>query len=236
MRCAQNAREVESEKSMRQWLERETAIPPEKREQIDRLMTDLRAHIARDVPVCRGVPPEELKGAWRVLFAAARDGHLPSMARFATTPQLLGYGARAELDEEALAAYRTYGLRFLEESARAGDIAAIEKLGRESLEPGRGTRAVPYDPVKGIAYLEALAAHAAPAYRDELSRYVENSIAAQGIRAEDVQAGEALAATILPAWPRDDYPKPRLDPEDGFGCGPGSQQASTFRLTASPYP
>jgi hypothetical protein len=221
-RCAQHARDVESEKSMRQFLEREKGIPPGKREQIDRLMAEMRAHIARDAPVCSGVPPEERRGAWRVLFAAARDGHVPSMARFATTPQLLGNGAGAELDEEALAAYRTYGLRFLDAAARAGDIAAIEKLGRDSLEPGGGTRAVPYDPVKGIAYLDALAAHAAPAYRDELSRHVENSVTAQGIRAEDVQAAAALAATVLPAWPRDDYPKPRFEPEDGFGCGQGS--------------
>ena len=221
-RCAQHARDVESEQSMRQFLEGEKGIPPQKREEIDRLMAQMRARIERDTPVCKGVPPEELKGAWRVLFAAARDGHVASMARFATTPQLLGTGGRLDFDEEALAAYRTYGLRFLEDSARAGDIAAIEKLGRDSLEPGSGTRAVPYDPVKGIAYLDALAAHAAPAYRDELSRHVEGAIAAQGIRAQDVKAGEALAATILPAWTRDDYPKPRFEPEDGFGCGPGS--------------
>jgi len=235
-RCAQHARDVEGEQSMRQFLDREKGIPPEKREQIDRLMAGMRARIARDAPVCRDVPPEELKGAWRVLFAAARDGHVPSMARFATASQLLGSSARAEFDEEALAAYRTYGLRFLEAAARAGDIAAIEKLGRDSLEPGGGTRAVPYDPVKGIAYLKALAAHAAPAYRDELSGYVDNSVAVQGIRAEDVQAADALARTIIPAWLRDDYPKPRFEPEDGFGCGPGRSQTRNSLDNLAPYP
>ncbi|HET7400917.1 MAG TPA: hypothetical protein VFJ62_04020 [Usitatibacter sp.] len=221
MRCGQHWSDVDSEKSMRRFLEREKGMPSAQREQIDRVMTEMRARIARDAPVCRGVSPEERTDAWRVLFAAARDGHLPSMARFATTEFMFNGRVRNEYDEEALSAYRTYGLRFLEAAAREGDVAAIEKLGREYLEPGRGTRAVPYDPARGIAYLTALAAHAAPAYRQELSHQVDDAVSTQGIRAEDVRAGEALAATILPTWRRDDYTKPRFEPESGFGCERG---------------
>jgi hypothetical protein len=84
-----------------------------------------------------------------------------------------------------------------------------------------GTRAIPFDPVRGLAYLQALSAHAAPPYRQFLeSRSLDLTRMARMTPA-DIARAESEAASILPPASlelRDDIAKPEHGAQDDFGC------------------
>ncbi len=193
-------------------------LPAAARERVQVEISAMRARIARDDPVCDGVDANAEKDAWRPLFEAARAGHVPSMTLFATSRLVRDPQWRGAADMEAIAQYRTYALPFLQQAAAAGDVIAIEQLGAEQLAPGGGTRAIPYDPSRGFAYLAALSARAAPEYRQHLAD--EMADARARLTPAEIAAADALVPTILPAAiaDRHDLVRPEHGPDDDFGC------------------
>ncbi|HEX4333293.1 MAG TPA: hypothetical protein VH040_14215 [Usitatibacter sp.] len=145
-------------------------------------------------PVCQDAP-QTGDVPWRLLLSAAQSGHVPSMTRFVTSGAT---HSGIEWDVEALAAYRTFAMPFLSQAAAAGDVSAIETLGKEHLETSHGTRAVPFDPVRGRAYLMALYQSAAPGYRERLKNEIENGTRSARLDDAEVRAADAMAPTLLP--------------------------------------
>jgi len=157
-------------------------------------LSAVQRRIEANAPVCAGVSTESGAEPWRLLLEGARAGHVPSMINFATAP--LTYDRNEEWSADALAAYRTFALPFLTTAAAAGNAAAIEKLGFEYLAPGAGTRAVPFDPVRGLAYLKALSALES---RGGLRQRAEAAAKAANMTVEQVAEADVLSSTILPS-------------------------------------
>lgn len=133
--------------------------------------------------------------AWRPVFEAARRGHVPSMARFADGSLLPLGRVDEEWDLEAMAFYRDYGFQFLTRAAAAGDGGAIVKLAREMTTPAYGPGAIPYDPVRGLAYAKVLLRHADRDWRGQL----ENQMGASLLRFTPLEwaRAETLSREIL---------------------------------------
>ena len=148
-------------------------------------------------PTCRDVrsdiPP------WKLLLAAARAGHVPSMARFATSQAVRAPGSLSEYDLAAVAAYREHAYEFLKTAAEAGDGDAVLRLSHEMIAGGRGTRAVPHDPLRGLAYAQALLRRANPDYRQKILQDLSNGTWGFRPSPKDWEAVEPLSRTILPA-------------------------------------
>ena len=72
------------------------------------------------------------------------------MARFASRGAIHDGPERGVWDLDAIGAYREHAFTFLQRGVKEGDAASIERLGTEQMTPGIGTRAVPFDPVRGL--------------------------------------------------------------------------------------
>lgn len=169
------------------------------------------ANRGRSSACAGGTPP------WRTLLDSARRGHVPSMTRFVMVALPTRYNEDS-WDLEAAAAYRDHAFAFLTRAAEAGDGTAVRKLAQEHLSPGFGTRAVPYDRVRGLAYARLLLRLADPNWRSRLDREMMNDVT---VEAEEVARADALAPTLLPpvAMTRLQGWSPARDfAELGYGC------------------
>ena len=146
-------------------------------------------------PTCRDARTE--LPPWKLLLDAARRGHVPSMARFAASQAVGPTGSLAEYDLESIAAYRAYGYEFLQKAAASGDGEAILKLSRELIAGGRGTRTVPRDVVRGLAYAQVLLRRADPNVRERIQQGLQNGLDGPPPTHEDWAAAEPLSRTIL---------------------------------------
>jgi hypothetical protein len=138
------------------------------------------------------------------------------MINFATAP--ITYDRNEEWSADALAAYRTFALPFLTTAAAAGNPTAIEKLGFEYLAPGAGTRAVPFDPVRGLAYLKALSRLES---RGALRQRAEAAAKAANMTVEQVAEAGNLSLTILPSSAFQNLDRrsdTSVSPLNHFGC------------------
>jgi len=110
-------------------------------------------------------------------------------------------------------------LEHLRRAAEAGDGTAVRKLAEEHLSPGGGTRAIPYDRIRGIAYARLLLRVADPDWRERLNRELFN---AARVEPAEVAKADALVPTLLPpaAVARLQGWSPARDfAESGYGCG-----------------
>lgn len=182
------------------------------------LVAKRRADLVAKLKACDTMPPSDL-APWKLMLDAALGGHVPSMARFGS--RVLSRSSSGEWDLDAIGAYRDHAYDFLRRAAEAGDVEAIQDLGFELMSYSVGTRAIPFEPVRGLAYVKALSAHAAPPYRQFLeSRALELGRIARMSDA-DIARAEADAATVLPAAALarlDGVARPQHDEQDNFGC------------------
>jgi hypothetical protein len=182
------------------------------------LIAKQRADMVATLKACDAVPPGDLV-PWKLMLDAALRGHVPSMARFGGG--VLSRSSSGEWDLDAIGAYRDHAYDFLRRAAEAGDVEAIQDVGFGLMTYSVGTRAIPFDPVRGLAYLKALSAHAAPPYRQFLeSRSLDLTRMARMTPA-DIARAESEAASILPPASldlRDDIAKPEHGAQDDFGC------------------
>jgi hypothetical protein len=220
LRCRQHRIDLSGIEQLRK-IKDQRGLDGETAARIDQGLREIDDRISRDRAVCQGAG--ELRDEpWQLLLNAAQGGHVPSMSRFAISAAVRDDRGRGEWNPDALAAYRTFALPYLTRASESGDVAATEKLGFELMAQGSGTRAIPFDPVRGLAYLKALLAIASPAYRAELSPKIDTATAYAGLQPPQIAAAESLAASILPpafagnAPGRADAPKD--GPENNFGC------------------
>lgn len=219
-RCAAHAYDVEGLESIKRVPASQLLLKGRFAELFTSAMAQLRAKIGADAPVCEGVPASDVR-PWRLLLDAALQGHVPSMARFASRESLRDAKGRGEWDLDAYGAYRAYAFDFLRRAAGEGDAASIERLGVEHLTRGAGTRAIPFDPVRGLAYLRALSARATTEYRKRLEDTAQSLAASARMTPADIAAADTLAATVLPPEVLarlDGIANPVHGPEDDFGC------------------
>jgi hypothetical protein len=169
----------------------------ERRASMEKMYADTRQRVDELREVCDGVAPGSESEAWRLLLEAGKSGHVPSMLKFATRQGVMGFGGD-EFDLERFAAYRMYALPFLTDAAATGDPRAFLILGYAYLRPGQGTRAIPHDPVRGLAYLKAAARNLAPSSRAEVTRGIEQAITQEKIGPADQLRAEQLALELEP--------------------------------------
>jgi len=159
--------------------------------------------------------------SWKLLLEAAKRGHVPSMARFGSGAVILRGGSVEEYDLEALAEWRAHAYDFLQRAAAAGEGDAIARLARELAEGGRGTRAVPYDPVRGLAYGLVLMRHAEPTAASRVESNLREGGFGPPPRSEDWKAAEALSRTLVsPAAEArlEGWTPTRYDRANDYGC------------------
>jgi hypothetical protein len=219
-RCGALAYQVEGLQQIKRVPISELLLKGKFAESFARAVAEMRTKVDNDTPVCEGMPAPEV-APWRLLLDAGLQGHVPSMARFASGSTLREAKGRGEWDLDAYGAYRAYALIFLRRAAEEGDAASIERLGVEHLTPGFGTRAIPYDPVRGLAYLKALSARASSSYRKQLDETADGLAAKARMSSADVAAAATLAATVLPQGALTrlaGIAKPAHGPDDDFGC------------------
>ena len=132
-----------------------TKLPKEgaETELADRRLSDLRTRVEELSRHCGGFVDTEGVPAWKYLFAAASNGHMPSMLRFAITPPL---GPDTATYPDGWLAYRDNAGRFLELAARTGNRQAVFHLAFEYL--GKipklgGSPIVPVDQQVALRYL-----------------------------------------------------------------------------------
>lgn len=180
----------------------------------------LAAREARaDDPKCATLPAEV--PPWKLLLQAAGHGHVPSMTQFANGNAIGIRSSLALWDVEAVAEYREHAYAFLVRAAEAGDGAAVARLARELLAPGLGTRAVPYDPVRGLAYAKVLARHADGDWRERIEGIILADREPTPISLADRARAEALSRTILPAAAEaklEQWSPLRESADAGWGC------------------
>jgi hypothetical protein len=141
-------------------------------------------------PICEGVAAGSEREVWRLLLAAAKAGHVRSMTKFGAGTGLRSL-ADQEFDLEGFAAYRMYAHDLLTQAAAAGEPRAFLILGEGYLRASTGTPAIPYDPVRGVAYLKALVRNLG---RDAVGAA---STLKQLIAREHVSAADQLRAEVL---------------------------------------
>jgi TPR repeat protein len=144
--------------------------------------------------LCEGVSTRQAADAWRYLLQAARAGHAPSMARFASRRVFSDADPVAALD--GLIAFRNEGPTFLARAAQAGDAEAYEQLAFAyvtGMDLGLG---VPHDAVRGVAYYTALARVATPDERTRLQRAIDYAIQNDNLAAGDVARARAMAEPL----------------------------------------
>jgi hypothetical protein len=147
-------------------------------------------------PACEGVKEGSEREAWRLLLQAALDGHVPSMTKFGGRVAIQPH-PNDEYDLEPFAQYRAHALDFLTRAAAAGDARAYVMLGSRMMSRGdSGTRAIPFDPVRGIAYMKALARNAEPGLRDSTLASMRHLMMSQKIDAADELRAEPVAAEL----------------------------------------
>jgi TPR repeat protein len=154
--------------------------------------------------LCEGVAPAEANEAWRYLLQAARAGHGPSMARFASRRAFSDADPVAALD--GLIAFRNEGPSFLARAAQAGYPEAYEQLGFAyvtGIDLGLG---VPHDAIRGIAYYTALMRVATPDEAARLQRAVDYAIQNDNVGAAEVARARAMADTLAAALLRRNVP------------------------------
>lgn len=215
VRCARWRREVANLVSHQR---ERFAYPPEMRSRVDNHYAELQRRIDKERPVCEGLPAQS-ESPWRLLLTAARAGHVPSMVQFSGTDVVRSRYNDTEWEFEALAAYREYAFGFLVKGAETGDPRAIQHLAVELVTPGPGTRAIPYDPVRGYAYLKALSGFA-ESWRAKMMEEQLGSIRAR-LGPLDQARAEALSFTILSREATQRLRGASLEapgPETDFGC------------------
>ena len=153
---------------------------------------------------------------WRPVFESARQGHVPSMVRFADGSL---FRHNVEWDLEAMALYRTHGYEFLRRAAEAGDGAATMKLAREMVAAGSGEGAIPLDRVRGLAYARLLLRHADPDWQAKLTSQMIGS--AFRYSAEEWARAEMLSHELVPAAAEarlEGWNPTRDGPDNDYGC------------------
>jgi len=154
--------------------------------------------------LCEGVPTARTQEAWRYLLQAARAGHGPSMARFASRRVFSDADPVAALD--GLIAFRNEGPGFLARAAQAGYPEAYEQLAFAyvtGLDLGLG---VPHDAVRGVAYYTALLRVAAPEEAPRLQRAIDYAVQNDKLDAQEVARARAMAEPLAASLLRRNTP------------------------------
>jgi hypothetical protein len=144
--------------------------------------------------LCEGVTTAQSQDAWRYLLQAARAGHGPSMARFASRRVFADADPVAALD--GLIAFRNEGPAFLERAAQAGYPEAYEQLAFAyvtGLDLGLG---VPHDAVRGVAYYTALMRVATADENARLQRAIDYAVQNDKLDAGEVARARAMAEPL----------------------------------------
>lgn len=182
-------------------------------------LENARAKFARDREVCAGFDVSQTKDAWRYLFQAAMDGHVPSKAMFATSPPWNPFDFIANVD--AWYAYKHHAPRFLLEAANAGHKGALGALARAYAGEDEFMGGVPLGGIRLVepdAYLAAVYAHAAirtvqgQSEGNAIRRLLERVSAR--LTPAQAAAAKVQAESLVASWPADahDY-WTRRDPE-----------------------
>lgn len=141
--------------------------------------------------VCQGVPQDETGDAWRYLLQAARAGHGPSMARYATRRTLWDEDPVRVLD--GLIAFRAEGPAFLQSAADMGIPEAYEQLAFSLASGVTGGLEIPVDRVRGLAYYLALMRTATPEENARLQRAVDYAMQKENISREELARARTLS-------------------------------------------
>jgi hypothetical protein len=158
-----------------------------------------QARLAEVQKLCEGVAAEESVDAWRYLLQAARAGHGPSMARFASRRALFDEDPMKILD--GLIAFRSEGPAFLQRAAEMGYAEAYEQLAFGYITGNNLGLEFPVDRLKGLSYYLALTRTGTPEEVARLLRAVDYTVKNDKLSPDELERARAmsvpLAATLL---------------------------------------
>jgi hypothetical protein len=151
------------------------------------LASMMQHQIARDRSVCEDYSPAPGEETWRLMLESALNGNRSAALEYATGLWL--DPRKPDSDPEALAAYRAYAPRLLQQAVAEGDARAYQlaaMYGR--FESNRlGVRFAPANPAQVAAYYLAIMPIAEASYRTLLEKQVES------LHLDDTAMAEARA-------------------------------------------
>ena len=180
------------------------AVGPELARRYTAMADREQARFLEGKRLCEGVSAADAQDAWRYLLQAARSGHGPSMARFASRRVFSDADPVAALD--GLIAFRNEGPSFLARAAQSGYPEAYEQLAFAyvtGMDLGLG---VPHDAVRGVAYYTALMRVATPDENARLQRAVDYAIQNDNMGPQEVARARAMAEPLAVALLRRNAP------------------------------
>lgn len=151
-----------------------------------------RAHEVQRL--CQGVSKEESQEAWRFLLQAARAGHGPSMARFASRRVLWDEDPMRVLD--GLIAFRAEGPGFLQAAVQMGHPEAYEQLAFAQVNGITMGLDIPVDRIRGLAHYFALMRTGTPDEVARLQRIVDYAVNKEKLTPEDIAKARVLAEPL----------------------------------------
>lgn len=183
----------------------------------------LTARATTAVKVCDGVSSAKTVDAWQYALVAAQGGHVPSMLRYV---RRFGNGLDSNdpaATAEGWVAFKQLAPSMLQSAIDQGSPEAFEFAAFMHLKENARWRLVPYDPIKGIAYYEALKLYAAPAYLETLDRNIQYFVEARKLTSENIGAAHAESVALSNKLAKlskgsFDFTKGVVMSEDGSHC------------------
>lgn len=161
--------------------------------------------IRQEQQVCEGFVDKDGIAPWQYSYAAAVQGHVPSMARFAISPPMNPLDFVSNLDGWTV--YKATASDLLHQAASAGDMSAVFVLAREYssdiVDDGYGLGGVRLaaqtDLFRSAVY--TYAARSFPQFRD--SRRLQILLGSLGskLSAGDMARAQSEAASMVANWP-----------------------------------
>jgi hypothetical protein len=162
------------------------------------LASMMQDEIARDQSVCEDYSPAPGEETWRLMLESALNGNRSAALEYATGLWL--DPRKPDSDPEALAAYRAYAPRLLQQAVAEGDARAYQlaaMYGRFQSNPF-GVDIAPADRAQIAAYYLAIMPIAEASYRTFLEKQVESLHLDDRARAQARARAGSLGLSLKP--------------------------------------
>jgi hypothetical protein len=162
------------------------------------LASMMQGEIARDRSVCEDYSPAPGDETWRLMLESALNGNRSAALEYATGLWL--DPRKPDSDPEALAAYRAYAPRLLQQAVAEGDARAYQlaaMYGRFESNPF-GVSIAPADRTQIAAYYLAIVPIAEASYRTFLEKQVESLHLDETAMAEAHARAGSLGLSLRP--------------------------------------
>jgi hypothetical protein len=143
--------------------------------------------------VCNNVSKKDAADGWKYTLLAAKKGHQQTAIRYVMQINAGLDFADLTQSTDAWLAYKENAPVFLSDAIANGSSQAYEYAAFNHLKESANWRLLPFDPIKGVAYYEALKIHASTRYKEVLDRHIEYSIRTKKLSASELEQARKLS-------------------------------------------